>query len=1532
MAEYDDAVGLDSGGGNIFDAADGFQPDETLGLDEAGPFELDDGFELDGALGPAGQGGIVVRYSGTDWIEGVPTRDEIVAESDAGGMSATIQKHLATGKSIFFMAIDVEDSHEFVGGLLVYSLGVYGVLMNGAKAFVKISEIAVYFDVAVPDSHRGRLADFDAHLRHVLSEAGVTGVSVEPIEAYPIRGYNTEPKPYRRVHTPNLQQRKKAVAAARAAGMDTASDDRTCYYRKVAREYGLPLSDWGILNNYEYEAGPTNKSPLCAHIFSIPVTGYRPLINALGSKEKREAAARTKAKNPLLAKDRTLVVTWDIETHSDRGTGDVPNAEHSGDNCFMICMTAHWKDDATALKQVCIVDVESAPNPSWTTVVCGTPKNVLKAFALCWRALAPDIQAGFNDSNYDWPFVIEKARRLDVLVWMFNQMSASPRHATSEEAVLRWNYCRDKKIKITAEEVFYSSYLKVPGCVPIDVRVCYKKLYPKSETPKAGSLKFYLEISGLAGKVDMPIKMMWRHYEAALETEGEPDKDCAEHMRQVSHYCVVDALRCQQLLVRRNVINDYREVSSLAYVSLFDSHYYAGGMKVCNLLGAYAAQRNILISMIPLERAESGKYPGAYVFPPEKGLSPDPERLAAIEGAAAKLRGLRAGADAVAIADAGRVLAGAFEAFGPHRPVTGLDFASLYPSIIMAYNLSPDKILLTAEDAARWAAQGCELHQIEFPFNGRVVRGWSVRHGGRPEAIGLYPSILIDLFAKRAEMKVSLGVHGAVKELLELAFGRAKRDSTSVAAALREMREEALAERNRTAAALAPGAPPPRISPGSTLAEEMADLRRLNDNAVEQAAGAERILALAGAAASEEEVKAIANAEHDLACFNWTCANARQNALKVYMNTFYGEAGNSLSPFFLLQLAGGVTSAGQYNIKLVADFVHNKGFCIKYGDTDSIYLVAPNKYFLECDADYAAGGLSREEWMAAMVRITMRALNQIRDEVNSYLRADNSTPYLKMAYEEVLYPVVFNGKKKYFGIPHLKEVNLHSKHLFIRGIDVVKQGQPGLAREIGYRIMWACMALDNKRTVRRIVEDILRDAVLNGTQWNFEHFVKTDAWKPNKNNKPVHRFIARMRARLAIEVAENARATAAGGVPRPCLYELPEAGERFSYVITKTGASFDLHGRKSALKKGDRMEFAKAARELSLEVDVAFYMISYVVGLCARFINGDADFQPPPNSHLSEKKIDEMSQKAAKKMLETFVKDLSNLDSGMLKKRGYAYRRAFGLAAAAAREALIERVGLGAAEVLHGDWLDFELFGDDGGDDEEGGAPPQDSASKLVETLWASAGACAASLIAADSAEWCEQLGRATGIATNGADVDPARPAAHPAARPANNLFRATTAPRRRPAVNSVTQTHAGFLDSSETGMRAALAAMAPAVADVAARYEAGLSRLVFRQRQGEHSTHPEIGAPEAGTAADVVEEDVLLGVSEKDSDCLLEFRRCWFLAVGIQLTRRRAVSYADYLRSLKNRRLGVLAAPSRAEREKTIAIAAAKLRTNGDL
>src|SRR6266498_4100591 len=96
------------------------------------------------------------------------------------------------------------------------------------------------------------------------------------------------------------------------------------------------------------------------------------------------------------------------------------------------------------------------------------------------------------------------------------------------------------------------------------------------------------------------------------------------------------------------------------------------------------------------------------------------------------------------------------------------------------------------------------------------------------------------------------------------------------------------------------------------------------------------------------------------------------------------------------------------------------------------------------------------------------------------------------------------------------------------------------------------MDINNDRSLHEIVEDILRNAITNPKQWDFEQFIETDAWKPNMNNQSVQRFIGRMREKYESRILTP--------------------GERFSYVVTHLNMTFNLHGRKLNLTKGNKME------------------------------------------------------------------------------------------------------------------------------------------------------------------------------------------------------------------------------------------------------------------------------------------------------------------------------------------------------------------------
>ncbi|RGB29794.1 DNA polymerase family B-domain-containing protein [Rhizophagus diaphanus] len=322
--------------------------------------------------------------------------------------------------------------------------------------------------------------------------------------------------------------------------------------------------------------------------------------------------------------------------------------------------------------------------------------------------------------------------------------------------------------------------------------------------------------------------------------------------------------------------------------------------------------------------------------------------------------------------------------------------------------------------------------------------------------------------------------------------------------------------------------------------------------------------------------------------------------------------------------AGGITSAGQYNIGLVAKFVSEKGFKIKYGDTDSLYLTCPDKYYEICNRAFNEGKLSKKEYWTEMVNITMGVIKKLRDQVNAYLRIKNGTSYLKIVYKEVLFPVCFTSKKKYFSVLHEGVVNFRPDDLFRKGIDTVKQGQSQLFKFIGKKIMWEAININNTYSIHKIVENTLREA--KHKQWDFYDFIVMATWKPKKKNLCIHRFIGWMREK-------NER--------------IPDLSERFNYVVVKDPPLYNKKGRKEPHRVGDYMEYADITKKLNMEIDINYYL-EKTVKIYIRFINEDDRYQPPPSHKImqlkdsdeKEKQIDTYFQDEAKKWLKKYIKGL----------------------------------------------------------------------------------------------------------------------------------------------------------------------------------------------------------------------------------------------------------------------------------------------------
>ncbi|HEY6534702.1 MAG TPA: DNA polymerase domain-containing protein, partial [Candidatus Nitrosocosmicus sp.] len=514
------------------------------------------------------------------------------------------------------------------------------------------------------------------------------------------------------------------------------------------------------------------------------------------------------------------------------------------------------------------------------------------------------------------------------------------------------------------------------------------------------------------------------------------EEESKTNMYEIAKYCAIDAKRCYELLEKMHVIDTYIEVSGISYMTIHDAYCYASGSKVCNLLGRYAYDMNIMITMNRNETCEeSGKYPGAYVFPPIKRLE-------------------------------------------KKRPVTGLDFGSLYPSLMMTYNLSPEMIVLDPEKLD----PNIDYHEIKFMYNDREIRAWCVRHGNDDKKKGLYPVVLEMLKEKRIELKKKL--------------------------------------------------------------------KQLN-----------------------EQIK---NGIFDIyTIYERDLIDIKQIALKVYMNSFYGETGNPLSPFFQLIIAGAVTSSGQYNIKLAADYVTSLGFTIKYGDTDSLYITCPDNVYYDIDKAYENEEINREEYYSEMVRITIRTICELRDKVNEYLENDNGTKYLRMEYEEVLFPVMFTGKKKYFGIAHEDKPNFEPEELFVRGMDVVRREKSGFSKDICNEMMWIMMDIHNDSSPMNIIENVIKKRMLKRYD-DIEEFIQSATYRPDKKNLYINDFVKRMK-RMGAIINPN---------------------DTFEYVVIK-------HLDKN-INKSKKMILKSLFDPKNHKLDMKYYL-KEIISPCARFVNGEFD-------------------------------------------------------------------------------------------------------------------------------------------------------------------------------------------------------------------------------------------------------------------------------------------------------------------------------------
>ena len=327
------------------------------------------------------------------------------------------------------------------------------------------------------------------------------------------------------------------------------------------------------------------------------------------------------------------IMGFDIEVNSM--TGAFPNADTPGDKIFQISCVFSREGYTEDQYDIYLLTL-GEPDPkkvgeNVNIYMYDTEAELIEGFTELILEENPNIISGYNIFKFDIPYMINRAKYPCMCLNNFDKLGFN-RYTHAKEKIIKWSF------SAYGNQEF--EFLDAEGRLFIDLLPLVQRNYKLSSYAlKAVSAKFIKDT-----KRDLDEKGIFKCYRLGTkkEADGTYSEKAKTAMSICGRYCVQDTVLVIKLMDYFQTWFDLTEQATTYNTSIFSLYTQGQQIKVFSQVYKYNIENNIVTEKDVYQTGENERYVGAHVFEPVPGL---------------------------------------------YDRVLPFDFASLYPSTIIAYNI-----------------------------------------------------------------------------------------------------------------------------------------------------------------------------------------------------------------------------------------------------------------------------------------------------------------------------------------------------------------------------------------------------------------------------------------------------------------------------------------------------------------------------------------------------------------------------------------------------------------------------------------------------------------------------------------------------------------------------------------------------------------------------------------------------------------------------------------------------------------------------